>query len=210
VSLRAVIRRALGRSSARSSAEQRFGHYFDRLDRGSVAVDCGANVGRFTQLMADAGATVYAFEPHPAAYELLAARFAGYDNVTCIRKAISTTSGTVRLYLHVDSEDDPVKWSVATSSIADKGNVDPERYFDADTVDLDAFLREVGPVALLKMDVEGAEIEILERLLETGRIREIGTLLVEMHDARIPPLAERGARLRQRLEGLGNVRLDWE
>src|SRR3546814_19939216 len=39
-----------------------------RLRPGDIAIDCGANVGRFTRPIAEGGATVHAFEPNPDAF----------------------------------------------------------------------------------------------------------------------------------------------
>ena len=85
-------------------------------------------------------------------------------------------------------------------------------FVDVETIDLDAFLDGLGgDVQVLKLDVEGAEIEILERLLESGRLAAIEHVLVEMHDRRIPGLEERGDKLRERLgaPAYRHVRLFW-
>ena len=185
---------------------------FRTLRRGTVAVDCGANVGNVTALLAERGAEVYAFEPNPAAFHVLERRFAGRPAVHCLQKAVAAMAGTSRLYLHVDANDDPVGWSAGSSLLQEKPNVDPGTCIEVETVDLDAFLAGLGrPVAVLKLDVEGAEIEILERLLDTGRLGDVWNVLVEMHDRKVPGLAERGAALRRRLddERYAHVRLDW-
>ena len=64
---------------------------------------------------------------------------------------------------------------------------------------------------LLKLDVEGSEIEILERLLDSGQLAQIPYVLVEMHDTRIPSLAPAGTRLRAKLAAteFEHVLLDW-
>jgi len=51
-------------------------HYSNILP-GSVCIDCGANLGAITAMLADKGATVYAFEPHPLCAEKLRERFKG-------------------------------------------------------------------------------------------------------------------------------------
>ena len=79
-------------------------------------------------------------------------------------------------------------------------------------LDLDRVVADLtSPPDLLKLDVEGTEIEILERLIDTGRLETIPNVVVEMHDDVIPELAERGAQLRERLEDsrYRHVRLDW-
>jgi FkbM family methyltransferase len=51
-------------------------------------------------------------------------------------------------------------------------------------VDADAWLAEQGiaGVALMKINIEGGEFELLERLLDTGRIATIGDIQVQFHD----------------------------
>ena len=191
---------------------RRFRASFRALGPDSVAIDCGANVGTYTALMVDRGATVYAFEPNPHAFDVLAARFAGLENVYCANAAVSDRGGRASLYLHRDAKEDPLRTSTASSLLAAKGNVSVENAIDVQLVDLDAFIRGLGRrVTLLKLDVEGVEVAILRRLLETGTIDLLDAVLVEMHEARIPALREEAAVLRAELarHGATNVRLDW-
>ena len=185
---------------------------FRDLGPGTIAVDCGANVGRVSALLAARGADVYAFEPNPHVFEALARRFAENPRVHCLQKAVAATAGTARLYLQVEAAGNQLTWSVGSSLLAAKPNVDPEAFVDVETVDLDAFLAGLRQdIDLLKLDVEGTEIEILERLLESGRLAAIDHVLVEMHDRRIPGLEQRGAALRARLDtpAYRHVYLDW-
>ena len=182
------------------------------LGPGTIAIDCGANVGSYTAYMTERGARVYAFEPNPHAFAVLERTFAGAPNVECRGQAVSDRAGTARLYLHAQAEEDQVLWSVGSSLVASKGNV-AASYVDVETIDLDAFIAGLDrPVTLLKLDVEGAELAILGRLLDSGRLAAIEHVLVEMHDTRIPALREEGAALRARLAdaGLRNIWLDWD
>jgi FkbM family methyltransferase len=186
---------------------------FRSLRPGDLAIDCGANVGHVTALLAKQGADVVAFEPNPNAFVLLAERFARNPRVDCRPQAASTRAGTARLYLHVDATEDPVKWSVGSSLLGAKPNVDEHSWVDVETIDLDEFVMALGrPVKLLKLDVEGSEIEILDRLISSGRLDEIDHVLVEMHDTRIPGLEQAGADLRKRLAAprFAHVQLDWD
>ena len=70
-----------------------------------------------------------------------------------------------------------------------------------------------GPVKVMKIDVEGAECPIVNRLIDTGAIERTETVLVELHDRHIPELRRDFAALRERLrrEGLeSRVLTDWE
>jgi hypothetical protein len=61
------------------------------------------------------------------------------------------------------------------------------------------------------MDIEGAEVPILENLLDTGLIERIDWVFAETHQIVIPELADRTMALRQRVlqEGWRNISLDW-
>ena len=182
------------------------------LGPGDVAIDCGANVGKFTTIMAASGATVHAFEPNSDAFAELQKRCSGMPNVVLHHAALAPAAGPVRLFRHRRASDDPVLRSVSSSVIADKPNVSVDDYETVPGIDIAEFVRSVGqPVALLKMDVEGAEVALLNRLLDEGLHESIERAFVEVHDRRIKSLREPTAALRKRLTALGLDRfnLDW-
>jgi FkbM family methyltransferase len=183
------------------------------LRPGDVALDCGANVGGVTEVLARTGAEVHAFEPNPHAYAVLEHRVGRRGNVHLYPVAILDRDADVRLYLHRSSGTDEVAWSVGSSLVATKGNVDPARHVDVRAVDLARFVLALDRrVKVAKIDVEGVEHAILHRLLDSGAMNRIETVLVEVHDAHMPALHEETARLRERLrvEGFdGRVQTDW-
>ena len=67
------------------------------------------------------------------------------------------------------------------------------------------------PVTLLKLDIEGAEYEVLESLIACGAHELCRHILVETHHQKIPALAPRAAVLEQLLRDreVKNVYLDW-
>jgi hypothetical protein len=93
-----------------------------------------------------------------------------------------------------------------------KDNVNSEKYFEIEVIDLAEFVKNLNRrIKVVKLDVEGVECSILNRLIDTGIIRNIEVLLVETHENKIPELRECTAKLRQRIidEMLGNIYLDW-
>ncbi len=182
------------------------------LGPGDIAIDCGANVGEVTGVLARTGATVHAFEPNPDAFERLHRRFAGHSRVHCRQQAVLDHAGDVRLYLHTQAEEDPVLYSSGSSLLGSKTNVRTDRHVTVEAVDLDAFIRGLGaPVKVLKIDVEGVEGRILKKLIGSGTAGRIEHIFVETHDERMPELREEMAEVRAMIaeRELENIHLDW-
>lgn len=191
---------------------RRFRSSFRDVAPGEIALDCGAHIGNVTAVLAARGAQVYSFEPNPHAFAVLRDRFAAAPNVHCLERAVSVADGSAPLFLHALSAEDPVGRASGSSLLATKGNIDVGATVEVETVDLAAFvLRLDRPVALLKLDVEGMELPVLRRLVETGTIERIRHVLVEMHDrASGGGFTEEGAAVRALLAPYRHVRVDWD
>jgi FkbM family methyltransferase len=181
-----------------------------KLRPGDIAIDCGANVGLVTHRMARRGVTVYAFEPNPHAFAVLQDRFRHNPAVHCIRKAVLDRVSTVKLYLHEHARADPVKWSVGSSLYAEKANVSAD-FIEVETIDLAAFILDLNaPVQVVKLDVEGAEYLILDRLIASGALGRVRHLLLETHENKMPFLAEAAAATRSRLAQQHTTQINWD
>ena len=115
---------------------------------GEIAIDCGAHVGRVTAVLAERGAEVYAFEPNPHAFAVLAARFGATPTVHCVPKAVSTADGNAPSTSTCCRAKTRSAARPARRYLSEKGNVDPGNALEVETVDLDRFVVELGrPVA---------------------------------------------------------------
>lgn len=205
-----LARLPMFRSAAK--LDHRDDHLFANLGPDDVAIDCGANVGLVTARMAERGATVHAFEPNPDAYRELSRRFEGESRVICHRQAVWHRQTTMKLFLHENADQDPIAFSTGSSLLAFKNNVSADRHCEVEVIDLLAFIESLGrPVRLLKIDVEGAECEILEAFIARGFHRRVAMTLVETHEKKIPKLRARTEAIRASLqrEGISNINLDW-
>ncbi len=185
---------------------------FKDLRKGDIAIDCGANVGMFTAVMAWSGARVFAFEPNPFAFSVLKKNLGRYPNVELINKAVSNRSGQIELYLHQNAEEDQVKWSQGGSVIAQKENVDSSKSLNVDVVDFCEYLRGLqSRVRLIKMDIEGAEVGLLQRFLKEEAYKIVDTMFVETHERKIPSLREPMGEIKREIQrrGIENIHLDW-
>lgn len=178
--------RKLNRRRTRASLAD-FDRRLAALSSSDVCLDFGANMGLFTEKMAATGATVHAFEPDPHCFAILQAKFAGRSNIHLHNAAVARTAGQATLRRTLDFARSPDLQSQG-SSIAGH---DPALYqADGITVETRAFVDVVNgfdrPVALVKMDIEGSEFEILAQILEAPERFHIKAMFVETHERLFP------------------------
>ena len=189
-----------------------FRRYLNGLKPGGIAIDCGANVGDISEKLAKTGVTVYAFEPNPFAFQKLKEKVGELPNVTCINKGVWDRNTTTRLFFHKEAVKNEAFWSFASSIFQSKGNVDPNHSVEIELVDLSEFIENLNrPVDLLKIDIEGAECEVLEKFLDKNLQDKVKLTLVETHDSKIKGLKEKTDHIRNRIKekGITNVNLSW-
>ncbi len=172
----------------------------ENVGPGGVVYDVGANIGYFTMLAArrvgQAG-QVYAFEPvarNAAAIER-AALLNGFDRVTVFEKAVGASTGPSELLL---------ARHIGGAMLASVG-APPDRSgsVEVEVVALDNFIdeRRLRPPSLIKIDVEGAELEVLRGMTDTLRT-QAPLLIVELDDATEQGLAAKTRALAALLDGL--------
>ncbi len=177
-----------------------------------IAIDCGANVGKITRIFAEKGATVYAFEPNPDAFDVLQRTFQDAPHVRCIPKGVLDCNGVLPLYLHQGFDRDPVYYSTSSSLLDCKYNIDTSAFVWVDVIDLSEFIQSLNArVRVLKIDVEGVECRILRRLIDRDLLAKIDYLFVETHDHKIPELVRETEALRAyiRANRIQGVDLNW-
>jgi FkbM family methyltransferase len=146
--------------------------------RDPTIFDVGANRGQTTQRYLDLfpNARILAFEPSPDAFTALKDTFRGLGNVRTLPLAVADGCGTATLFRNADDVTDSLL-AVAPGSEA---YVDPSMTRSRGTsevslVTLDAFCEaeRIDRIAILKMDIQGAELRALRgasRLLATHSI----------------------------------------
>ncbi|QWD20097.1 FkbM family methyltransferase [Polynucleobacter paneuropaeus] len=131
-----------------------------------IILDVGSNIGRYTKkvLANNPTAIVYAFEPHPQTFQELSKNMAGIKNVYTICSAVGSDDGVVSLYDYASS-DGSSHASIYKGVIEDVHHAPSIRHETALTK-LDTFCRAKGinKIFLLKVDVEGNELEVLRGL----------------------------------------------
>jgi len=142
-----------------------------------IGAHCGVSAYHFAKRVGPTG-RVYAFEPDPGSFEYLERNIAlhGLTNVTAIPIAIAGRSG--RRSFNTDSSQ-----GAAFSDLVFRGGSSPTQMVDALT--LAEACEHVGvEPAFVKLDVEGAEIEIVDGAADFLRSRAIRFALDTSHSAR--------------------------
>jgi FkbM family methyltransferase len=185
------------------------------LKPGDLAVDCGANMGVVTAQLAATGADVVAFEPDPFAFATLTEKFADMPNVTLINAAVGARAGTVRLMRADNFAANPVGASVKSTILDGGRRIDAGNSVEVPLIDFPAFVREkaaAGGIAFVKMDIEGAELDILEVMDRDGLFEHVRSLVAETHERKFGELRPRYRALRQAIAqryAPTKVNLDW-
>lgn len=188
------------------------------LRPGDVVLDCGANVGAVTGPLAETGATVHAFEPDPFAFAKLSERVAGMENVVLHNAAVGVAAGKVHLMRAANFDANPMAGSVKSTVITGGRNIDEAQgaTIEVAMIALPDLIREIaadkGEVAFLKMDIEGAELALLEHMQAHGLFDLVRLTVAETHENKFRELRPRFAALRAAVaehHPVTRVNLDW-
>jgi FkbM family methyltransferase len=155
---------------------------YDRLrdfvpQPGWIVLDVGANSGVYTVQQARRGARVYAFEPNPDCYRRLQKSVRANNvesRVMTVNRALGATAGSAEL--------------LVPEGITIMGSLRPEWNprgagkgvrVEVDTVDQAVRTLGIDRIDLLKVDVEGLELDVLQGAQET--LTFVDRLVLEYH-----------------------------
>ena len=154
---------------------------------GGVAYDVGAYVGYLTMVMsrcAGPDGTVVAFEASPRVLPALKANLAAdeFANTEIVDRAVSDQSGTLSFEMYPYS---------TIGRISRDGTADDAVTVEVQAITLDEYVYELGnpPPDLIKIDVNGAELQVLQgadRLLR----EQAPKVLVEVRTRTQPEVAD--------------------
>jgi FkbM family methyltransferase len=181
------------------------------LEAGDVIFDIGANTGMWTIPMAkklSPSGMVYAFEPEGEAFQAIEKNVALNEltNVVPLKIAIADADGTADFYIRPGSE---LHSLFAVNPLSD----DNEQYVvRVKTAAIDSLVRS-GSIPLptfLKIDVEGAELLVLEGMSVAGNTK-IRHILLELHNEclRVQGINNPPREIENKLNSLGFTQIKY-
>lgn len=142
---------------------------FETPDDEPYIIDCGANIGLSTIYLKlkFPCAKVVAFEPDPLVYKLLCKNIESFNlgNVVLINKGVASANDKVHFF---------GKGDVGGRIVSEEAQ---GKCIEIDTVSLKGYLDQ--KVHLLKIDIEGAEYEVMEDI--KGHLSGVERIFIEYH-----------------------------
>ena len=155
-----------------------------------IFLDLGANIGQgytwFSKFFKGENIDFELFEPNPYCYKKLK-NYLDIKNKSIIlhNLGVSTKSGKVKFYGLKEEGD---MYSLSGSIIKDHNSIHyktkEENAIEIETINLGELIIKKSKTydkLIIKMDIEGAEVEILEKLISTKIANLIDVLYVEFH-----------------------------
>lgn len=185
-----------------------------------LVIDGGANLGLFSDLMLGLGAEVVAFEPNPILCRYLAKKYqidekaeeSSLAPLLLKRKAISTKNEVLQFSMPKSGSFINQSQGGSIENVVCGGD---RLEFDVNAIDFVGYLRQLKAEGrrpyLIKLDIEGAEFDVLNSILDSGLHDSFDYLVCETHERFFEDGDKRINQLKGRLksENVNNIFLDW-
>lgn len=137
------------------------------IKKGDVAIDIGANIGYLSLLMAECvgeKGSVYSLEPVSDNFQSLNRNIHlnKFKNIKTFKLAFSDSNSIIKIFKSLDNNQG------SHSMIFDSKRLNPE-YEEVESLTLDSFVKmqKLMSINFIKIDVEGAEFEVIKGMDET-------------------------------------------
>ena len=148
---------------------------------------------------------IYSFEPNALFGEIILQKG---KNVRLNQKAIWIEDGEIQFY----GTDVPHR-SDGCSVVYEKNNISRTNPINVESIDFSHWLEQnfsKEDFIILKLDIEGAEYKVLDRMIDNGTIDYVDLLYVEFHASKMVGYAEFHKELLEKLKTSGQTPLFWD
>jgi FkbM family methyltransferase len=158
-------------------------YWIEKLSQGGVFLDVGANIGYCSLIASKKYEKVYAFEPIPENYFLLEKSLNDNNikNVEVVKKCVGN-SETLELTAFADNMGGTRNIENTRKQNVSHMKVQSTRVYEV--VTLDSFTENIESVDLMKVDVEGHELQVLQGF--SKNIKKCKNILLELSPCSLP------------------------
>jgi len=150
------------------------------LNRDSIVIDAGFHCGEELHYFNNIGSITHAFEINRFHCENISEIYKDNERINIYQKAVWIE------YCNIDAYEKIGNPHASMSVISDKHNIDKNISYKVEAIDLSDFILKLNSrVNLVKMDIEGAEYHVIEKLIYSGAIDMIDLVLFEDHRGKI-------------------------
>jgi len=167
------------------------------LNHESVVIDVGGYKGEWAgKIYNKYSSNIYIFEPVSMYYENITDKFVNNGKVHPFQFGLSCSDKEIQMAIQDDGSS-TVRLDSKEKSIVHLKDV------------LDVFnTNNFGEIALIKINIEGGEFDLLERMLETGLVDKCNDLQIQFHDF-FPDAKDRRQRIREKLRKTHRLTFDY-
>lgn len=200
----------LNRACIRPKYHKVFYDFYLRAKKGErlIFIDGGAHKGVFSDVVLELGGICYAFEPNIYLSTFLKEQYKNNENFILLDKAISNQNGIATFY-------NPENNFISQGASLISRKMKEENAYKVGMIDFCEFLIKLiakyGKIALIKLDIEGAEFDVLESLIEQKLYEKVEYIMVETHERFFENPKEKIEKLRNQISrhNIKNIFLDW-
>jgi len=151
----------------------------ESLNEDSVVLDIGSNFGLVVEGLLEVGCKVYAFEPHPIFFSMLKEKYSENNNIILSDNAVWNKNEKRKFYFKRSFD----RLNGGATLLSEKTNItNLALNKEVQCIDIVELITSIdSDIDVLKMDVEGAEYEILERLISSEAYKRVKSIYFEDH-----------------------------
>jgi FkbM family methyltransferase len=159
------------------------------LNQDSIVFDLGGYHGIFSkQIHNRYKCNIHAFEPIDYLYDICCQELKDLDNVKLYRKVLGDKNDSVNFFIAGDA-----------SSIYMGGVKNEDSYVEMIPIDSYMADENIHEVDLLKMNIEGAEYDLLEYMINKGMLTKFKNIQIQFHDNSVDNWRERYNKITETL-----------
>lgn len=196
-----------------ANVPQKYRFMFCPKEENAVFVDCWANVWSIVDIARFMDMEVYAFEPNPQAIRLLNKKYIDDNKVHIYPNAVSNKNWKKEFYINEIELFD--QWATIVEECAwiewwknNKVEVNIVRLSEVIKNDI---LPRHSKIHLLKLDIEWAEFDVINDIIDEWIYNNIKYIVVETHERFFRDWKQKIKDIQQKIKGknITNIYLDW-